>query len=220
MQHNLILPVWKPIKLTSFDVVKKIRSIINQKKVGHAGTLDPFAEGVLVVCTGNKTSNIEKYMNCKKEYKGIISLGCRTSTLDPESPITEYKKIQNITKDKLLKIKNNFIGTIDQIPPQYSAIKHNGKPLYKYARNNIRINVKPRKVDIFDFQINQYNNKKIDFTILCGRGTYIRSIARDFAVKLGTLGYLTKLQRTKVGKFNFENSIKMENLEKCLYMKI
>ena len=220
MSLNLIIPIWKPQQWTSFDVVKKIRKIIKIKKVGHAGTLDPFAEGILIVCTGKKTSDIENYMNLKKEYTGVIKLGCRTSTLDPESEINEFKEFKDITFEELNSIKDQFIGSIDQIPPQYSAIKYNGKPLYKYARKNIRIDIKPKKVNIFDFKINKYQNQNIYFTVSCGRGTYIRSIARDFGKKLGTLGYLLELQRTKIGKFNINNAIKIENIEEWLSTRV
>ena len=213
---DLVFPIWKPVNWTSFDVVKKIRSIIKIKKIGHAGTLDPFAEGILVICTGKKTAEVEIFMNQKKEYKGVIKLGCRTPTLDPESKINEYKRIKKINEKEILQVKNGFIGKIKQIPPQFSAIKHKGIPMYKYARKNIRIDLKPREVDVYDFEIDNVNKDSIEFTISCGRGTYIRSIARDFALKIGTLGYLTKLQRTRIGDFNISNVIKIENFEEWL----
>ena len=220
MSCNLVLPIWKPIQWTSYDVVKKIKNIIKINKVGHAGTLDPFAEGVLIICTGKKTSDVEKYMNLKKEYKGIINIGCRTDTLDTESPINQFKEINNVTLEKLNIVKDDFIGCINQIPPQYSAIKYKGKPLYKYARKNIRVCIPPRKVDVYDFQINSFNENKINFTITCGRGTYIRSIARDVGLKLDSFGYLTKLKRTKIGKFDINNSIKIEKLEEWLSTRV
>ena len=214
---DLVFPIWKPINWTSFDVVKKIRSILKMKKIGHAGTLDPFAEGILVICTGKKTTEVETIMNQKKEYKGVIKLGCRTPTLDPESKINEYKSIKKINEKELFKVKNDFIGKVKQIPPQFSAIKHKGVPMYKYARKNIRIDLKPREVNIYDFEIVNFNEDSIEFIISCGRGTYIRSIARDFALKIDTLGYLTKLQRTRIGDFNIDNVIKIENFEEWLY---
>ncbi len=218
MHYNLVFPIWKPVNWSSFDVVKKIRSIIKMKKIGHAGTLDPFAEGILVICTGKKTSEVEKYMNLKKEYKGIIQLGCRTPTLDPESKINEYKSTKQINEKKILEIKNDFIGKIKQIPPQFSAIKYKGVPMYKYARQNIRIELKSREVEIYDFKIDKYHNNTVEFTISCSRGTYIRSIARDFALKLDSLGYLTKLQRTRIGDFNINNVINIENFEEWLFI--
>ncbi|MAP66163.1 MAG: tRNA pseudouridine(55) synthase TruB [Candidatus Marinimicrobia bacterium] len=214
---DLVFPIWKPINWTSFDVVKKIRSILKIKKIGHAGTLDPFAEGILVICTGKKTTEVETIMNQKKEYKGVIKLGCRTPTLDPESKINEYKSIKKINEKELFIVKNDFIGKVKQIPPQFSAIKHKGVPMYKYARKNIRIDLKPREVNIYDFEIVNFNEDSIEFIISCGRGTYIRSIARDFALKIDTLGYLTKLQRTRIGDFNIDNVIKIENFEEWLY---
>ena len=214
---DLVFPIWKPINWTSFDVVKKIRSIIKIKKIGHAGTLDPFAEGILVICTGKKTSEVETIMNQKKEYKGVIKLGCRTPTLDPESKINEYKSIKKINEKELFEVKNGFIGKIKQIPPQFSAIKHKGVPMYKYARKNIRIDLKPREINIYDFDLVKINEDSIKFIISCGRGTYIRSIARDFALKIDTLGYLTKLQRTRIGDFDINNVIKIENFEEWLY---
>ena len=220
MLYNHIIPLWKPINWTSFDVVKKVRSILKIKKVGHAGTLDPFAEGILVICTGKKTSEVEKIMNQKKEYRGIISLGCRTSTLDPESPINEYKQYYKASNEKISKVKDKFIGRISQIPPKFSAIKHKGIPLYKYARKNVKIDIKPRFVDIYDFNIKEIDKNKLKFKIKCGRGTYIRSIARDFAFELDTLGYLLELKRTKIGNYNENNTIKIENIEEWLSTKI
>ena len=220
MSLNLVIPTWKPIDWTSFDVVKKIRNIIKIKKVGHAGTLDPFAEGVLIVCTGNKTSDIEKFMNLEKEYEGIIKLGCRTPTLDPESEINEFKEFQSIPFEKLIEIKDQFIGSINQIPPQYSAIKYKGTPIYKYARKNIHIDLPPRVVKIYDFTIQQFIDNKIYFRITCGRGTYIRSVARDMGLKLGTLGYLLKLKRIRIGKYDENKVINMKNINEWLYTRI
>ena len=220
MSVNLVIPIWKPVNWTSFDVVKKIRNILKIKKVGHAGTLDPFAEGILIVCTGNKTSHVEKFMNLEKEYEGIIKLGCRTPTLDPESEINEFKDFKPIPLKTLNEIKNNFIGTIDQIPPQYSAIKYKGKPIYKYARCNIRIDLPSRKVNIYEFDIQKFVDDKIYFKITCGRGTYIRAIARDIGLRLGTYGYLLELKRNRIGEYNTDKAIKINNIDKWLYTKI
>ena len=220
MSFNHILPLWKPVSWTSFDVVKKVRSIMKIRKVGHAGTLDPFAEGILVVCTGNKTSEVEKIMNKKKEYSGVIFLGARTSTLDPEGSINEHRKYYRVSSKKLKETKDKFIGRISQTPPKFSALKHNGVPLYKYARKNIEINIPPRYVDVYDFNVEEIDKNKLKFKIKCGRGTYIRSIARDFALELDTVGYLLELKRTKIGNYHEDNSIKIENIKKWLSTKI
>ena len=216
-QLNTIIPVWKPVKWSSFDVVKKVRGIIKQKKVGHSGTLDPFAEGLLLVCTGKMTSQVEKLMDQKKEYTGKVQLGKTTDTLDPESPVTQISAVNTLNKEHLQSIANSFIGTIQQVPPQYSALKFNGKPMYKYARKGIKINIPPRNVNIYEFEIIDVFKDSFTFRTVCGRGTYIRAIARDFAECLGTVGFLSCLKRTRIGNYILDDAVQIENLKEWLF---
>ncbi len=217
---NTIIPVWKPVNWTSFDVVKKVRGIVKQKKVGHSGTLDPFAEGLLLICTGKSTSMVNSLMNRKKEYTGEIQLGKTTDTLDPESPVTKKLPVQNLNAEHLQSIANSFIGEINQVPPQYSALKVNGKPLYSYARKGIKIDIPPRKVHIYEFEIIKILKDSFTFRIVCGRGTYIRAIARDFAECLGTVGLLKTLKRTRIGNYLLDDAVEIENIKEWLSAKI
>lgn len=216
-QLNTIIPVWKPVQWSSFDVVKKVRVIIKQKKVGHSGTLDPFAEGLLLVCTGKMTSQVERLMDQKKEYTGKVQLGKTTDTLDPESPVTQISIVSSLNKKHLQTIADSFIGTIQQVPPQYSALKFKGKPMYKYARKGIKINISPRNVNIYEFEIIDVFKDSFTFRIVCGRGTYIRAIARDFAKCFRTVGFLSSLKRTRIGNYLLDDAVQIENLKEWLF---
>ena len=202
---------------SSFYVVKKIRQAIqnkiNQKiKIGHAGTLDPLAEGLLITCTGKKTKEIYKYQNLQKTYIGEMIIGIKTKSYDLETEIFEknnYKKINDLIINKTAKI---FTGIIDQKPPIYSAIKIKGKRLYEYARKNEKINIPSRKVNVIDFIITKIELPKIQFQITCEKGTYIRSIINDFGEKIGCGAVLSKLIRTKIGEYKIENSKKLHEV--------
>ena len=207
---NSVIPMWKPVDWSSFDVVKYIRNQIKPSKVGHAGTLDPFAEGVLMLCTGNKTKNIESFMDEKKEYIAEIVLGIETDTLDQTGKIIKIMDIPKFNKQALQNVLYDFIGAIMQEPPMYSALKHNGQPLYKLARKGITVYRKKRLVNIYDIQVQNFSLDSILINIKCGRGTYIRSLARDIAVSLGTVGHLKSLKRTRIGNINQKNCITIE----------
>lgn len=205
------LNVYKPIGKTSHDVVAYFRKLLKIKKIGHTGTLDPFAEGVLPICIGNSTRLIE-YLPDDKAYLSFIQFGKATDSYDTEGNIT-FESDKKVTKDEVLEALKSFEGEIEQLPPIYSAIKVNGKKLYEYAREGKTINVEPRNVTIYKIELKDFDEKKqvAQIYIECSKGTYIRSIANDLGQKLCCGGYLTRLIRTKAGKFLVENSIKMED---------
>jgi len=208
---------------SSFDVVNKIRSAIKKKfsikkiKVGHAGTLDPLATGLLVLCTGKMTKKIDNLSILRKRYLGTITLGATTPSYDCETAINNTYPTSHIT-EKLIKSNiNNFIGVISQKPPIYSAIKKDGKRLYMYARAGEKVEINSRKIEIFDFKIIKIDMPNIDFEISCSKGTYIRSIANDFGENLNSGAYLSNLKRTEIGDFKITNASKVnEFIDKYL----
>ena len=213
---SFTLPIWKPVNWTSFDVVKNIRQQIKPSKVGHAGSLDPFAEGVIILCAGNNTKKIENIMNVKKEYLATIRLGVQTDTLDPTGNIIDRDSIPSFNKKNLEETLKKFIGNIYQTPPMFSALKFNGIPLYKLARKGINIHRNKRLITIYDIKLNSYGKDYLKITIICGRGTYIRSLALDIAHALGTVGYLDKLIRTRLGPYDKKISINIEDFTKWI----
>ncbi len=217
---DLILPIWKPVDWSSFDVVKKVRNTIRDSKVGHAGTLDPFAEGVLMICSGKKTKTIQDFVNLEKEYTFEIILGYETDTLDPTGKIIKQARIPELTKKMIIKSISKFEGLILQEPPMFSALKFNGTPLYKFARKGIVIERKKRPVNIHKIILNSFSNNKINLTVQCGKGTYIRSLAKDIANNLATVGYVGKLIRTRIGNYKESNCIKINKLYECLSLEI
>lgn len=202
------LNVYKPKGITSHDVVAKLRRATKIRQIGHSGTLDPFAEGVLPVCIGKATRLIE-YLNDDKEYLATVQFGASTDTFDIEGEFTS-KSTQRINKEDLEKELENFRGEILQTPPIYSALKVNGKKLYEYAREGKSIEIKPRQVTVYKLELKSFNEAEqtAELLIACSKGTYIRSIANDLGQNLGCGGYLTKLLRTKAGAFLVENSVK------------
>ena len=218
---NLAVSVWKDSNWTSNDVVKFIKPYVYPNKIGHAGTLDPFAKGVLVLCIGKMTKEVSSIMDSKKEYLVKVYLGRRTDSLDVTGNITYIKKYIPQTDKKIKSILKDFEGTIDQIPPMFSALKINGTRLYTLARAGIIIPRKPRKINIEKITLIRNNKKSIVISVRCGKGTYIRSLARDIASRLGTEGFVMELTRTKVGNFNEINSIDSKDLKNWLiYQKL
>jgi len=209
----MVLNINKPIGWTSFDVVKKIRFITKEKKVGHGGTLDPFANGVLIVATGRDTKQLTEITGTDKSYIATIRLGEITNTLDTEGFVTEKKNIPSFNDDKILKVLNTFLGETKQIPPMFSAKKIKGKKLYELARKNIEVERMPVLINIKKISLLSFNAKKITFSVTSSKGTYIRVLGTDIAEKLGTLGYLTSLKRTKVGSFSVADSTSIEEFE-------
>ena len=213
---DAIVNVWKPIGWTSFDVVKKIRGSVKPSKVGHAGTLDPFAEGVLVICIGRMTKKVESLMDHEKEYVATIQLGAETDTLDTEGKVIKEAKITPLSNKKIESLLSTFLGESDQIPPMYSALKVNGKRLYKLAREGKVIERKPRKITISEIELLENNKDSLKIRVKCGRGTYIRVLASDIANAMNTVGFLKSLVRTQVGDFKQEDSIPVENVAEWL----
>lgn len=196
-----VILIDKPVNWTSFDVVAKIRRLIKVKKVGHAGTLDPLATGLLIVCTGKLTKEISKYQEQRKKYSGVITLGKSSPSMDMATEITGNGVTENLTEEKIIKVRNKFLGKIEQVPPMFSAIKHKGKSLYKLARKGKEVEREPRHVEIYSFDITKFDLPDIHFEITCSKGTYIRVIANDFGNELGCGGVLSALRRTEIGEY-------------------
>lgn len=205
-----VLLINKPLHWTSFDVVRKIRSTIRIKKVGHAGTLDPLATGLLIVCTGKFTKKINEYMAREKEYTGSFTLGATTPTYDLESEPENFKDYHHITEDKLHELTKQFTGQIQQVPPAHSAIKQAGKPVYEMARKGIAVKLEPRTLFIKAFTITGVDLPKVYFKVVCSTGTYIRSLAHDYGNALGCGAYLSGLCRTRIGEFTLEDAMSMD----------
>ena len=217
-QTNLF-PVWKPQNLSSGDVVKRIKSKLNFNKVGHCGTLDPFAEGILVIVTGKETSNTLKYMSETKTYKAVIALGEQTDTLDNTGLIIKCNKVddENFSIDFFKNILSSFEGAILQRPPAFSAKKINGIRLYKLARQDIFVHLKPVQIFIEKINFINYFEKDLTIEVICEKGTYIRQLGLDIAKSIGTVGHLKSLVRTKVGSFNHNNSLSLEDIDNWNY---
>ena len=211
-----VLLIDKPLNWTSFQVVNKLRWEIRQAfnikkiKVGHAGTLDPLATGLLVICTGKMTKQINTFQGQIKEYTGTIVLGGTTPSYDLETEINETFSIEHVTETLIHETTKQFVGEIAQFPPIYSAIKKDGKRLYEFARAGESVEIKSRQITINIFEITQIALPEIDFRVVCSKGTYIRSIAHDFGKALNSGGYLSVLRRTKIGDFNVTDALSIE----------
>ncbi len=209
-----VLLLDKPIGWTSFNMVQKVRHLTKVAKVGHAGTLDPLATGLLIICTGKFTKQINNYMGMTKEYTGSMVIGATTPTYDLESEPENFQSIDHITEEQIKDATRQFIGEILQMPPQHSAIKKDGKRLYESARQGIEVKVDPRPITIESFEITHIQLPQIDFKVVCSTGTYIRSLVKDFGDALGVGAYMSALRRTKIGAFNVDDAMQWENLQK------
>lgn len=213
-----ILLVDKPLEWTSFDVVNKLRYTIRHRlgvrkiKVGHAGTLDPLATGLLIICTGKFTKKLNEFQGLPKTYTGTIQLGATTPSFDAESEINETFPTNHITPELLESARQHFLGEIEQYPPIFSAIKVNGVPLYVRARKGEEVEVKSRKVTIYDFKLTRVEGNEVDFEVVCSKGTYLRSLANDFGIALKSGAFLSALRRTRVHDFKIEEAWKLEDL--------
>ena len=203
----------KPVDWTSFDVVKKVRILTRISKVGHAGTLDPLATGLLIVCTGKFTKKINEYMGMEKEYTGTFTLGATTPTYDLESEPVNQKDISHLTEEMIHAATAPFTGPILQVPPAHSAIKKDGKPVYLAARKGIDVQLEPRPVTIYVFSIEKIELPVVYFRVVCSTGTYIRSLAHDFGAALGVGGYMSSLRRTRIGEFSVDDAFSLEAFE-------
>jgi tRNA pseudouridine55 synthase len=213
IQHDLVLCIDKPYQWTSFDVVRKVRRVLQMKKVGHAGTLDPLATGLLIVCSGKKTKTIESLMDDEKEYSGAISLGATTASYDLELPLENITDISHLTETEIRKTVLHFLGTITQTPPIYSAIKVDGKRAYDEARKGNEVVLKKRNVFVKSFTIEKIELPLVYFNIVCSKGTYIRTIAHDFGAALHCGAHLHALRRERIGSYSVLNAQTPEELE-------
>ena len=211
MEGNIIL-VDKPYRWTSFDVVKKLRYHLKVKKIGHAGTLDPLATGLLILCTNKMTKEISKYQDMEKEYVGKMIIGKTTPSFDLETAIDNIFEWRHVTPETVLRNAKLFEGKISQIPPTYSAIKVQGKRAYTKARAGIDFKLKPRDVKISSFEITDIDLPEISFRLVCSKGTYVRSIVRDFGNALGTGAYLASLCRTRIGNFKIDSAKQLDEI--------
>ncbi len=211
-EEGNVLLIDKKRGFTSFDVVRKVMKL-TKMKVGHAGTLDPFATGLLILCTGKLTKRITEFQEAEKTYEGIIELGKRTLSMDLETEFCEEKGIEGITGEMVEEVRKTFIGITAQCPPMYSAVKHKGKALYHYARKGVEIEREEREINITEFTITSLELPEIHFRIACSKGTYIRTIADDFGQKLGCGAYLKELRRTKIGSFCVEDALTIDDLK-------
>lgn len=210
--YGEVFLVNKPYRWTSFDVVKKLRNTLKIKKVGHAGTLDPLATGLLIVCAGKETKNIDKYQAQKKEYTGTFVLGKTTESFDLEQEVKPVADPSHLTREEIEKAVAELTGDIMQIPPNHSAIKKDGKRVYESARKGITVVLDPRPVTVEVFEITNISLPEIHFRIVCSKGTYIRSLARDLGDKLEVGAYMSALRRDAIGEFKLNNAWQLEQL--------
>ena len=220
--NGKLLLINKPINWTSFQVVNKIRWLIKSNyeikkiKVGHAGTLDPLAQGLLIVCTGKLTKKIAEFQSAKKGYSGTFFIGATTPSFDLETEIDSTYSIKNIDKKKLILASKKFLGKSKQSPPIFSAIKLKGKKLYDYARKGENVKLEKREINIYKFELTNINLPLVDFEIECSKGTYIRSIANDFGKELKSGAYLQNLVRTSIGDYKLKDALSITDFEKMI----
>ena len=207
-----LLLINKPKNWTSFDVVNKLRYLLKIKKIGHAGTLDPLAKGLLLIGIGKYTKKLESLQGLDKTYEGIIEIGKTTPSFDLETPFDSASDYRNVTPQEVVLAVEALTGELDQIPPVFSAVKVNGQRAYKSARKNEKILLKSRKIKVYKFEIIQLILPEIHFRVVCSKGTYIRSLAKDLGEKLGVGGYLKELIRTQVGEYKLENALLLGQL--------
>lgn len=224
-QNGQVILIDKPLEWTSFQIVNKIRWMIRKKfhikkiKVGHAGTLDPLASGLLIICTGKFTKKIDEFQAQEKEYTGTFTLGTTTPSYDLETEINQTFDISNISEESIYAATKQFIGEIQQQPPVFSALKKDGKKLYEFAREGRDVEIPFRTITISEFEITQINLPKIGFKVVCGKGTYIRSLANDFGKALNNGAYLSELRRTRIGNFSVEDAINITDIQNDLSVK-
>lgn len=217
MELNGILVIDKPLGMTSFQVIKQTRRLLNIKKIGHTGTLDPLATGILTLCIGKATKLSEKLMMGHKRYEGLIQLGMETTTYDKEGDIVSKQSVPaDLTMERLQQLADTFIGRVLQVPPAFSAVKHNGQPLYKLARKGIFIQKEAREIEIFSFVVTSWEPPLMGFTLHCSKGTYVRTLAHDFGQRVGCGACLARLHRTQNGIFHMGHAVSMEDIQKAV----
>lgn len=220
--NGQLLLIDKPVDWSSFQTVNKVRWVIRKKfdikkiKVGHAGTLDPLATGLLLICTGKFTKKINELQGQIKEYTGTFTLGATTPSFDLETEVNETFSTDHVTNEMIYEATKHFVGEIEQVPPVFSALKKDGKRLYEYAREGKDVEIKTRKVTISEFEITTIELPNIEFKVVCSKGTYIRSLANDFGKNLQSGAHLSTLRRTKIGDYNVNNAQGPLDFEKVL----
>lgn len=225
LNGQLIL-IDKPLEWTSFQAVNKLKWVLKKRfnlkkiKIGHAGTLDPLASGLLIICVGKFTKRIQEFQGLEKEYTGTITLGATTPSYDLETTVDQTFPIAHITEELVQKTAKKFIGEIDQAPPIFSALKKDGKRLYEYAREGKPVTIKTRKVTLSEFEITKNAFPEISFRIVCSKGTYIRSLAHDFGKALDSGAHLSSLRRTKIGVYNVDNALDPLAFEEILLKEL
>jgi tRNA pseudouridine55 synthase len=212
-EAGAILLLDKPLTWTSFDLVKKTKFALKIKKIGHAGTLDPLASGLLIMCTGKFTKRIEEIQAQEKEYTGTFTIGATTPSFDLETEVDSTFPTEHITPAMLEEAAQSFVGEIDQVPPIYSAVKINGERAYALARRGEDAEIKSKRITIKSFELTGIEGNQVHFKVVCSKGTYIRSLARDFGLKLGCGAYLSKLVRTRIGEYRLEDAMDLTQLQ-------
>jgi len=211
-----LLLIDKPLDWTSFDVVHRLRTLFGVRKAGHAGTLDPKATGLLILCTGKQTKNLAQYADLDKEYEGTFELGVRTPSYDSETEVIDRGEFSSVTLASLQSVARTFVGKQQQQPPMYSAVKYGGKPLYKYARKGRTLKRTAREVEIAQFEILAFNPPLAEFRVVCSKGTYVRSLVNDLGTILGCGAALRALRRTRIGSFHLADALSIEDLESLI----
>lgn len=209
-EEGKVILINKELRWTSFDVVKKIRNLVRVKKVGHAGTLDPLATGLLIVCAGKKTKQINQFMDLEKEYTATMVIGKTTPSVDLETEINSESSIEHIAEEDVINTSKKFIGKLMQVPPIYSALKKDGEPLYKKARKGEKVKIDPREVEAKEFEITKIAFPEIQFRLVCSKGFYVRSLVHDFGKELGVGAYMSQLERTRIGEYKLEEAQTVE----------
>jgi tRNA pseudouridine55 synthase len=213
LEEGVVLLVDKPLTWTSFDVVRKVKNTLRPRKIGHAGTLDPLATGLLILCTGKKTKDIDQIQAQEKEYEGTFRLGQTTPSFDLETPVDAEQPYAHLTEADIRAAVATFVGKIEQIPPVFSAVKVDGKRAYELARKGQEADIKSKTVEIKSYEITRIALPDVDFRIVCSKGTYVRSLARDLGVALGCGAHLTRLVRTRIGGYKLENAWTVADIE-------
>jgi tRNA pseudouridine55 synthase len=212
--EGTLLMVRKPKQWTSFDVVREVRRILGAKKAGHAGTLDPLATGLLIVGTGRRTRELGRFQDLEKEYQVVMVLGARTSSFDAETAVTERFSLDGITEDVIRTTIGGFVGEQRQVPPMYSAVKVQGRRLYKYARRGVEVERPPRPVFVRSIGVTALQLPRVSMTVVCSKGTYVRTLVDDIGLKLGCGAYVEALERTRIGGFRLEDAWSIEDLHR------
>jgi tRNA pseudouridine55 synthase len=213
LEEGVVLLLDKPLTWTSFDVVRKVKNTLRPRKIGHAGTLDPLATGLLIMCTGKKTKEIDQIQAQEKEYEGTFRLGQTTPSFDLETPVDAEQPYAHLTEAEIRAAVATFVGKIEQVPPVFSAVKVDGKRAYELARKGQEAEIKSKTVDIKSYELTRIALPDIDFRVVCSKGTYVRSLARDLGIALGCGAHLTRLVRTRIGQYKLENAWTIADIE-------